>query len=92
MSATRRRPGKRRRRDRLANSSTSGIRSTEARAQVGQETTSMPPRPSPTLARIWRATRISRTGSAVSETRMVLPMPSMSRLPMPSAERMLPAK
>ncbi len=71
---------------------TRGIRSTEARAQVGQETMSMPLRASPAAVRICRATRISRTGSAVSETRMVLPMPSRSRLPMPRAERMLPAK
>jgi len=34
--------------------------------------------------------RTSSTGSAVSETRIVSPMPSDSSVPMPTAERMMP--
>ena len=37
-----------------------------------------------------QATRTSSTGSAVSETRMVSPMPSASRAPMPTALFIVP--
>ena len=44
-----------------------------------------PRRRSSRASRIAQATRTSSTGSAVSETRMVSPMPSASRAPMPTA-------
>ena len=66
------------------------IRSISVRPQVGQETNFTPPGRRPAAFTMAMPALTSRTGSAVRETRMVLPMPSHSRVPMPTADWMGP--
>ena len=66
------------------------MRSISVRPQVGQETNFTPPLRTPAAFRIAMPAVTSRTGSAVRETRIVLPMPSMRRVPMPTADWMVP--
>ena len=60
------------------------------RPQVGQEMTSMPSRRSPRLFKIWMPAFTSSTGSPVSETRMVSPIPLERMAPMPTADFTVP--
>ena len=69
---------------------TIGNMSISSRPQVGQATRLGPLGLSSRLARICRATRTSSSGSPTSETRMVSPIPSARRMPMPIALLMLP--
>ena len=58
--------------------------------QVGQETTSMPPVLKPRVLKISFADLISSTGSALNETRMVLPIPWPNIIPRPMEDLMFP--
>lgn len=66
------------------------MRSISVRPQVGQDTKRTPPFLRPAALSISTPARTSSTGSAVSETRIVSPMPSMSSVPMPTADFITP--
>src|SRR4029077_20401579 len=71
---------------------TMGTMSYSSRPHVGQATRVALSLRKASVLRISWATRTSSRGSDVaSETRMVSPMPSLSKIPMPTALRMLPA-
>ena len=70
----------------------SGIRSISMRPQVGQATSVGAVAAQVELLRMSKQTGISSVGSAASETRIVSPMPSASRMPMPMALRTVPAR
>ena len=61
-----------------------------AEAQVGQLTKRTPAFLSPAALSMATPAFTSSTGSAVSDTRMVSPMPSISSVPMPTAELTVP--
>ena len=60
------------------------------RPQVGQAMRFTPPFRSPAAFRIFLAAQTSSTGSAVSVTRMVSPMPRQRSPPMPMADFTMP--
>ena len=68
----------------------SEMRSMLVRPQVGQETSSGASGRRPQACRMRNAAGTSSAGSAVSETRMVSPMPSSSSAPMPTADLTMP--
>jgi hypothetical protein len=76
---------------RCSTRSAMGIMATEQRPQVGQEVSVAPPNLRPSDLSSSRATLTSSTGSAVSEMRMVSPMPSASRMPRPALLFTVPA-
>src|SRR5712691_5080098 len=65
-------------------------RSTSARPQEGQDTKVSPPVRSPRALRMSIPTRTSSVGSALSETRIVSPIPSESSAPRPTADLIVP--
>src|SRR5690606_21614066 len=73
-------------------SSTTENRSPASRPHVGHAMTLTPGRPSRRLLRMAWPTSTSFTESAARLTRMVSPMPSASRLPMPMALLMVPVR
>ena len=73
-------------------SSATARTSTRVRPHVGQLVTDGPGARRPSARRISNPTFTSRSGSSVSDTRIVSPMPSESRMPSATDERTVPGR
>jgi hypothetical protein len=76
---------------RLSISSAISMRGTSVRPHVGQLINVAPRCLSSSALRMANPARTSSTGSAVSETRIVSPIPSDKSVPIPTADRMTPS-